>query len=73
MYIIKNKKKSGVNGKMRVGGLVDRQVRPADQKSVEQEKKKEKRRKKEKKKIMKMMKSEYLEWAGGPSFRPRRR
>lgn len=49
------------------------QVRPSNQKNVEQEKKKEKRRKKRRRKILKMMKSEYLEWAGGPSFRPRRR
>ena len=49
------------------------QVRPANQNNVEQEKKKEKRRKKKRKNILKIMKSEYLEWAGGPSFRPRRR
>ena len=53
-------------------------VRPADQKNVEQEKQMEKlktmeKQKKKKRKRTKKMKSEYLEWAGGPSFRPRQR
>ena len=53
-------------------------VRPADQKNVEQVKQTEKGRtmekqKKKKTKRMRKMKSEYLEWAGGPSFRPRQR
>ena len=47
-------------------------VRQADQKNDEHEKQMEKQKKKETKRMRKM-KSEYLEWAGGPSFRPRQR
>ena len=50
-------------------------VRPADQKNVKQLKqlKQMEKQKKKETKRMRKMKSEYLEWAGGPIFRPRQR